>query len=60
MKKFLAIYLGSAKALANYRAMDDQKKKAKDKAGMEAWGKWAMDNKTISSRAALRSARPNA
>jgi hypothetical protein len=45
MKKFLAIYLGSAAALADYRAMDNEKKKEREKTGMAAWMKWATDNK---------------
>ena len=45
MKKFLAIYLGSAEALANYRALEESTRKENDAAGMEAWMKWANDNK---------------
>ena len=45
MKKFLAIYLGSAEALAQYRAVDDEQRKARDKAGMEAWMTWATEHK---------------
>jgi hypothetical protein len=44
MKKFLAIYLGSASALAQWKATDDQKRKEQEKAGMEAWMKWAKEN----------------
>jgi hypothetical protein len=44
MKKFLAIYLGSAEAMEKWRAMDEEEKKVKDKAGMEGWMKWATDN----------------
>lgn len=45
MKKFLAIYLGSAEALAKWRAQDEATKKAAEQAGMAAWMKWATDNK---------------
>ena len=45
MKKFLVIYLGSAEAFAKYKAMDEEMRKKKDKAGMGAWAKWATDNK---------------
>jgi hypothetical protein len=45
MKKFLAIYLGTAEALANWRAAaDDEKKKERERAGMEAWKNWATTN----------------
>jgi hypothetical protein len=45
MKKFLAIYLGSAEALAKYRAQDEETRKKHDKAGMQAWMTWATDHK---------------
>jgi hypothetical protein len=45
MKKYMAIFLGSPEALANYRAMETEMRKANDKSGMEAWGKWMEDNK---------------
>lgn len=45
MKKFLAIYLGSPEALAKWKATEEEMRKAGEKAGMEAWMKWAMDNK---------------
>ena len=45
MKKFLALYMGTAEAFAKWRAMDESMRKEKEKAGMAAWGKWAMDNK---------------
>lgn len=44
MKKFVAIYLGSAASLAEWRATDDDRKKEREKAGMEAWMKWAKEN----------------
>ena len=44
MKKFLAIYTGSASALATWKAMDDKKRKQQEEAGKQAWGKWAMAN----------------
>jgi hypothetical protein len=40
MKKFLAIYLGSASAMEKWKKMDDDKRKPLEKAGMEAWQKW--------------------
>jgi len=45
MKKYLAIFLGSAEALATYRAMDTEVRKERDEAGMAGWKKWATDNK---------------
>ena len=44
MKKFVAIYLGSAEGLAEWKATNDEKKKEREKAGMEGWMKWAKDN----------------
>ncbi len=45
MKKFVAIYLGSAEALAQYRATEEKIRKEQEKAGMNGWMKWATDNK---------------
>lgn len=44
MKRFLAIYLGSAIALAKWKATDDQKGKEQEQAGMDAWMKWVKEN----------------
>ena len=41
MKKFLAIYLGSAEAFATWRALDEVTRKEQEKAGMEGWMAWA-------------------
>lgn len=42
MKKFLAIYIGTASALekAGWKAMDEQTRRAREKAGMDAWMQW--------------------
>ncbi len=45
MKKYLAIYLGSAEAFEKYKALDEKMRKEKDMSGMNAWMKWATDNK---------------
>ena len=45
MKKFLAIYLGSAEAFEKYKAMDEKMRKEKDMSGMQAWMKWGTDHK---------------
>jgi hypothetical protein len=39
MKKFLAIYLGSASAMAKWKTMDEAERNDREKAGKEAWGK---------------------
>jgi len=44
MKKFVAIYLGSASSLEKWKAMDEAERKRREKAGMEAWGQWAAAN----------------
>ena len=44
MKKFVAIYLGSAEGLAEWKATDEERRKEREKAGMEGWMKWAKDN----------------
>lgn len=45
MKKFLAVYGGSAESFQKYRALDEKMRKERDMAGMQAWEKWATDNK---------------
>ena len=45
MKKFLAIYLGSAEGFDKYKAMAEEMRKANDMKGMAAWMKWGTDNK---------------
>lgn len=44
MKKFLAVYLGSAAGIAEWKKMDEDKRKRQEKTGMEAWSKWASAN----------------
>jgi hypothetical protein len=44
MKKFVAIYTGSASAIAKWKTMDEEKRTQQEKAGKEAWGKWVMAN----------------
>ena len=44
MKKFLAVYMGSAAALEKWKKLGEDTRKQREKAGMEAWGKWAADN----------------
>jgi hypothetical protein len=47
MKKFLAIYLGSASAdaRAQWNAMDESKRKALEASGIKAWGDWMATHK---------------
>jgi hypothetical protein len=42
MKRFLAIYIGTDAALerAGWNELDEQKRKARDASGVEAWMKW--------------------
>ena len=44
MKKFMAIYIGTASAAekANWNKMDDAQRRQKEQAGIDAWGKWMM------------------
>ena len=44
MKKFLAIYMGSASAIAEWKKLDEEKRKQRETAGMEAWNKWGTFN----------------
>jgi hypothetical protein len=41
MKKFLAIYIGTASALEDWKSMDEKKRKEREKSGMKAWMDWA-------------------
>jgi hypothetical protein len=45
MKKFLAIYMGSASAVEEWKKLDQDKRAQTEKAGKEAWMKWATANK---------------
>jgi hypothetical protein len=46
MKKFLAIYIGTAAALetARWTELDEESRKALDSSGVNAWEAWAMAN----------------
>ncbi len=44
MKKFLVTYLGSASAITQWKAMDEEKRRQQEGVGKEAWGKWAIAN----------------
>jgi len=44
MKKFLAVFLGSAASMDKWRQMPEEERKPKEKAGMEAWMQWMKDH----------------
>lgn len=44
MKKFLAIYLGTMSA-AEWKKMDEAKRKKLEESGMKAWGDWMVTHK---------------
>ncbi len=44
MKNFLAIYLGSAAAMAQWKATGEQKRKERERAGMKQWMEWSTEN----------------
>lgn len=44
MKTFLAVYLGSPSAIAQWKAMDEKTRKEKENVAMTAWVKWAKEN----------------
>ena len=46
MKKFLAIYLGSAESLAAWRAVEEATRKEREKEGMAAWMAWGTNHGT--------------
>jgi hypothetical protein len=45
MKKFLAIYLGTAAARAEWDKLDPAKRKEREASGMKAWGAWMEEHK---------------
>jgi transcription antitermination factor NusG len=46
MKKFLAIYIGTAAALekAQWKKLDEEKRKALEASGVKAWMEWGVAN----------------
>ena len=44
MKKFLAIYIGTAAALEQWKKLDDEKRKELEASGIKAWMEWGMAN----------------
>lgn len=45
MKQFLAVFLGSPEAMQGWNGLDEETRKAREREGMVAWGKWAEDHK---------------
>jgi hypothetical protein len=46
MKKFLAIYMGTASSLEKWKAMDEATRKKREESGIKAWGEWMVANKS--------------
>jgi leucyl aminopeptidase (aminopeptidase T) len=46
MKKFLAIYTGSASAMTEWKSMDAGEREKKEKAGVAAWKEWVTANQS--------------
>ncbi|HET9662650.1 MAG TPA: hypothetical protein VFP00_00355 [Burkholderiales bacterium] len=44
MKRFMAVYLGSAEGMSKWKAMDEARRRQSEKAGKEAWVKWGADH----------------
>src|SRR5512139_1696577 len=45
MKSFLAVYTGSAQAMARWQALDEAERNQRHAAGFKAWGDWVERNK---------------
>lgn len=44
MKTYLAVFLGNPNAMDAWKKLPEAERKQREKAGMEAWQKWATDN----------------
>jgi hypothetical protein len=44
MKKFMAVYTGTAAGMEKWRALDERTRKEREAAGMKAWGDWGVRN----------------
>ncbi len=40
MKRFLAVFLGSQASMDAWKALSEDERSRREKAGMEAWGQW--------------------
>ena len=46
MKKFLAVYIGSALEAAAWSVLDEQARQERQQAGIKAWGEWVAANRS--------------
>ena len=44
MKRFLAVYIGTEAALARWKDLDDEQRRAREAEGMKAWMAWGTAN----------------
>jgi len=44
MKRFLAVYIGTEAALARWKDLDDEQRKAREAEGIKAWMAWGTAN----------------
>jgi hypothetical protein len=47
MKKFIAIYIGTKEALAEWQKLPDSERQTRMKEGMSVWMKWHNDNASV-------------
>ncbi|GAA5081004.1 hypothetical protein [Lysobacter panacisoli] len=40
MKRYLAVFLGTAASMEQWKALSEDERARREKAGMEAWGQW--------------------
>jgi hypothetical protein len=45
MKRFLAVYIGAASGMEEWKRLDEAKRKEREAAGMKAWGDWMATHK---------------
>src|SRR5688572_26055017 len=46
MKKFLAVYIGSALEAAEWSALGEEQRQERQQAGIKAWGEWVAANRS--------------
>ncbi len=44
MKEFMAIYLGTPEKMGAWNSLDEQTRRERERAGMEAWARWGEQN----------------
>ena len=60
MKRFMAIFTGSEAAMAEWKQLPEEKRKAREEQGMKAWMAWGTDVRARSSITAIRWGRRSA